>query len=336
MFETGDDFDKKKNRVPNASAVSRANNYFVLHKGGRDGYKLHIVDKHRLVATESPNGNLVIFNGWKSYFTGFPHPVAKAAWDRLKERRHTGVQGKPIARLTVTKTPDSTPPHKLPRDRPRSGTVSLQNNKVIATTEDSGVTNVLSGLDAVTIEYRGISSPTTDQSQNPKADDNEQNTASSSTTTRSIPSSAVGSYPELARLFNHEAYDSYSKWPRYLYEHSDDRVLQQFVAELLSVLGYETSEVGELDLYHDVTAQKEGRQIRVKIFLNQTIDEIDIELCESQANICDITAFFVITVDTDLTDRAQFTGWSDDIRVIDSKELYDLVKGAVLRISETT
>lgn len=335
MFETGDEYDKKKNRVPNASAVKRGNHYFVLHKGGRDGYKLHVADKHRLIAVELPNGNIARFNGWKSYFAGSPHPIAKGAWDELTGQAYIGVAGRPIARLSVTKQPDYTPPHKLPRDTPRSGIVSLQDNKIVATIENSGVTDVFSGLDGVEIEYQGIEPPTPDQSQTLNSDKGEQYTPSPTVSTRSIPSNTAEIYPRLAQIFGQEAHRSHTKLSEYLREHSSDRVLHQLAAEILSVLGYEISQDGESESYYDFDAKKQDRRIRVKVFFDESIDDVDLELCEVQVSDSEITELFVITVDADLTERAQITGWNGSLRVIDSEELQQLVEGAVLRISET-
>jgi|GEM_PF-5312906 len=335
MFESGDEYDKKQNKVPDASAVKRGNNYFVLHKGGRDGYKLHITDKYRLIAAELPNGNIVRFNGWKSHFDGSPHSVAKAAWEELTGGRYIGVSGRPIARLSVTKQPDHTSPHKFPRDTPRSGIISLQENKIVVRTEDSGVTDVFSGLDAVEIEYRGVEPPTPDQSQTSESYTGGQYTALPSVDSLSIPSSTADSYPELTQVLDQAVYDSHTRLSKYLREHSNDGALQQLAAELLSVLGYETSQDGESDSYYDFTAKKETRRIRVKVFVDETVDEVDLELCGAQIGDNELTRFFVIMVNADLTTRAQITGRHSDIRIIDSEELQQLVEGAVLRIGDT-
>lgn len=152
MFETGDDFDDKKNRVQHAHAFRTGDSsYYVLHKGGRDPYKLHIVDRRSLVGVQDPEGTLYVFDGWSDQIKPKHSTGRVACWNR-KEITRRQVPGRPVAVMTVEDIPQFSTPTNPNRD-PKSGIVKLKDEQIIVKVSDSFAPKIFSSLSGVDVVY---------------------------------------------------------------------------------------------------------------------------------------------------------------------------------------
>ena len=152
MFETGDDFDDKKNRVQHAHAFRTGDSsYYVLHKGGRDPYKLHIADWQKLVAVQDPEGTLYVFEGWSDSVKP-NHSTGSVAWWNRKEITRREVPGIPVAVMTVEDNPHIPPSTPTNSDKgPKSGTVKLKDEQIVVRVSDSFAPKIFSSISGVDV-----------------------------------------------------------------------------------------------------------------------------------------------------------------------------------------
>lgn len=159
-----------------------------------------------------------------------------------------------------------------------------------------------------------------------------KSTASQSSTT-SLSAEACGRYPVLGELSNTFGTLSKANLASYINNQSADSTLLRLFREVLEVLEYDSKLASE-DAFHDIEATKANRLLLTKAFYQETIDEIDKELCKSLSTKDRVTSVFIITLDAEFVPQIAGERWGDSVRHIDQTDLHELVVGAISRLSD--
>jgi hypothetical protein len=140
---SGDEYDDKQNTVTKKTWHKSPT---VFHKGGRNGYKLHITGKGYIIAVETPDGELVLFEDWEKGLASIDFMWGSTNFYALEKRADRRVSGMPTCHLTADWT--VTMPDGWVNS---SAVLKLKDNEISIHSQHRTARDILSSIDGINI-----------------------------------------------------------------------------------------------------------------------------------------------------------------------------------------